>query len=144
MSASLSGSTPSSFTKAIAVFKVTLCPTLIYNSLQIDGFDKLLHVSVHNNCRAEGSIAIAVTVGNVNSANTTYVVKVILGRYYLLCNIFLEPDRIGVCQSTEISSTRRAFSLAALVACFMKSSGAITTIFSNLPANDFSDSANVG
>jgi hypothetical protein len=42
------------------------------------------------------------------------------------------------------SSTRQAFSLAALVACFMKSSGAITTIFSNLPANDFSDSTNVG
>src|SRR5919112_1045998 len=117
---------------------------MLHNGLHIDAFDKLLHVSGHDNCRAVGSVVIAATVGNINSANTAYLAKVILGRYYLFCNIFLECDRIGVCQSAEISSTRRAFSLAALVACFMKSSGAMTAISSNLPANDFSDSTNVG
>src|SRR5919107_1161601 len=117
---------------------------MLHNGLHIDAFDKLLHVSGHDNCRALGSVVIAATVGNINSANTTYLAKVILGRYYLFCNIFLEPDCISVCQSAEISSTSRAFRLAALAACFMKSSGAKITIFSNLPANDFSESINVG
>src|SRR5919201_1550807 len=109
---------------------------MLHSGLRIDRFDKLLHASVHNHCRAVRGI---IAIGNVYSANASDLPKVVLGKHYLFCNFFLEPDDISICQSAEISSTSRAFSLAALVACFMKSSAATITISSNLPANSFSD-----